>query len=85
MFASIAPYMVVSNAAAMPAPIFDGSSMLLSMATRPMSVPIMPNAGAYLPIASSMPLPRSWRSMRFSSSVSMTCSITSGSVPSTAI
>jgi hypothetical protein len=57
MLASRAPYMVVSSATAIPAPIWLGSSIFDSIFTRPISVPIMPNAGANRPTFSKSDLP----------------------------
>jgi glutamate N-acetyltransferase/amino-acid N-acetyltransferase len=52
ILASIAPYSVVNSATAIAGPMDFGSSMFDNIATRPISVPIIPIAGATSPNAS---------------------------------
>ena len=49
--ATTAPYSVANNAVAMNGPSFEGSVILANICTMPISVPIMPKAGAQSPIA----------------------------------
>src|ERR1700722_16713105 len=50
-FATSAPYNVANSAVAMNGPSLEGSVMLANICTMPISVPIMPNAGAQSPMA----------------------------------
>ena len=63
MLARNAPYKVVNSATAIAGPIDLGSSMLESMATRPIRVPIIPIAGAISPMPLKMVAPNSCRSV----------------------
>ena len=83
ILASTAPYRVVSSATAMAGPIALGSFMLDSICTRPISVPIMPMAGATSPVARQTRSPQLWRSMVCCMSFAITALTTSWLVPST--
>ena len=48
----------------MAGPMDDGSLMVWSICTRPMTVPIMPMAGASVPRAATTSAPVAWRSPR---------------------
>ncbi len=82
-FAIMAPYSVVSSAIAMAGAICLGSLIDPSIWTRPISVPIIPIAGAASPIALKIACPSRWRFKVSSRSFVSIERTTSGSWPST--
>ncbi len=82
-FAIMQPYNVVSNATAIAGPIAEASSMLFNILTKPIKVPIIPQAGPNSAHFSQKPIIFLCLSSRHVSSVSRIPRTSSGSVPST--